>query len=93
MQTGVSLIFKARKKPATRYVLIYRRSLLNSFLPLFKLLGKCHLKYVCLDKTLSTEAILFHRGRNQIYSYHCSLGRPLGPQGCQKKGMETFRGQ
>ena len=58
--TGVSLIFKARKKPATRYVFIYRsRCLLNSFLPLFKLLGKCHLKYVCWDETLSTEALLF----------------------------------
>ena len=25
-----------------------------------------------------------HRGRNQIYSFHCLLGRPQGPQGCQK---------
>ena len=25
-----------------------------------------------------------HRGRNQIYSFHCLLGRPQRPQGCQK---------
>ena len=25
-----------------------------------------------------------HRGRNQIYSFHHLLGRPQGPQGCQK---------
>ena len=27
---------------------------------------------------------IIHRGRNQIYSFHCLLGRPQRPQGCQK---------
>ena len=31
-----------------------------------------------------TLRLNMHRGRNQIYSFHCLLGRPQRPQGCQK---------
>ena len=61
-------------------------SLLWAMISLVCPLTRFHLLVVVL---VSWEAaviaeVLWHRGRNRIYSFHCLLGRPHRPQGCKK---------
>ena len=52
------------------------------------LLTVCFITVLDSLKTITCFPLIFefppHRGRNQIYSFHCLLGRPQRPQGCQK---------